>query len=357
MKARQNIALLDKLKFQLYSVKDYIPTSWNKATVNIALLTTVGLTGAGCMLIDRNPPVVQNYTIAGFPATEQNKWTVEGENVDIELSTFDNLGAKKAYVQLNNELKIPLSKVSSSKEQGEKGEWKGSDKIPAGEYGYSIVVEDKAKNKSDPKKSEGKITVYPYDADNDGIGYRDEVKYGLDPNKPDPVAKYILSKNSSFLIPALKFLDEGTVMDANTKDIIDLIILYYPKIEENVPGSVDKFLNLVDVLPADKKYVVNKEYVNAAKDLFDFASDSRNKKQVELFLDTIKDWDKEDICAMRTYLELAKNPMVLLYAKSLLKSEKIDPRLSGLLKLLEYGGDLSKPINALSKILPQYCND
>lgn len=329
----------------------YEPSSWKRAALNLPLailITATGIAASGCAK-DEKPPVIQKHKIPD--------WAVEDENIELKVNTFDDKGVKEAYVQLNNELKIPLSKVSSRKENGEKAEWKGSYKIPAGNYGYTIVAEDKASNKSDPKGGEGKIIVYPFDVDNDGISYRDEVKYGLDPNKPDPVAKYILSKNSSFLIPALKFLDEGTVMDTNTKDIIDLIILYYPKIEENVPGSVDKFLNLVDVLPADKKYVVNKEYVNAAKDLFDFASDPRNKKQVELFLNTIKDWDKEDICAMGAYLELAKNPMILSYAKIHLKNEKIDPRLSGLLELLEYGGDLSKPINALSKILPLYCND
>lgn len=97
--------------------------------------------------------------------------------------------------------------------------------------------------------------------------------------------------------------------------------------------------------------------MDAARDLLDFASNPGHKRQVELFLDTIKDWDKEDICSVASYLEIAKNPMMFSLAKSLLNPRGVDPKLRGLLELLEYGGDLSKPIDALSKILPMYCSN
>jgi hypothetical protein len=187
----------------------------SKTTLTIALAGATALTSFlyGCAFMDKNPPIIQGYKIP--------EWSVEEENVDVELNTFDNNGVKEAYVQLNNDLRIPLSKVSSSKEKGEKAGWKGSYKIPVGDYEYIVVVVDRAGNKSDPKGSEGKISAYPFDADKDGIGYRDEVKYGLEPNNPEPVAKYILSRNAGFLIPALKFMDESAVMDENTKNVID----------------------------------------------------------------------------------------------------------------------------------------
>ncbi|MBM3155196.1 MAG: hypothetical protein FJ008_07675 [Chloroflexi bacterium] len=351
MKASQATTLFNRLRCQLYSEGNCLPNSWGKAALSIGLATIVGLTGVtyGCALVGKNPPVIQNYKIP--------EWAVEGEKTDIEVSTFDDNGVRETYVQLNNGVKIPLSKVSSIKKGGERAEWKGSYEIPVGEHDYIIVAEDKAGNKSDPTKNEGKIIIHPPDADNDRISYRDEIKYGLDPYKPNPSARYMLDKNSGFLMPALKFLDEGTVMDENTKELIDLVILYYPKIERNVPGSVDKFIKFIDVLPADERFIVDSEYIDAARDLLDFASDPGNKRQVEMFLDIIKDLNKEDICLAAPYIELAKNPTMLRLVKSLATPDMVPPKLRGFLEFLESGKDLSKPINALSIILPLYCSN
>jgi len=126
MKASQATALFGSLKCWLYSERNYLPNSWEKAALSIGLATIVGLLGtaSGCMLIDRNSPVVRNYAIAGLPATEPTKWAVEGEDVNVELSTYDNEGTKSAYVQLNNGVKIHLTKVAGIKKGGERAEWK-----------------------------------------------------------------------------------------------------------------------------------------------------------------------------------------------------------------------------------------
>jgi len=340
MKASQATTLFNRLRCQLYSEGNCLPNSWGKAVLSIGLATIVGLTGVtyGCALVGKNPPVIQNYKIP--------EWAVEGEKTDIEVSTFDDKGTKSAYVQLNNGLKIPLSKVSRSVEKGETAEWKGGGKIPVGDYEYIIVVKDSAGNKSDHSKNKGKITIYPFDADNDGIGYRDEVKYGLDPNKRDStVIKYLVDKNLGVFIPILKTWAENTVMDENTKAMIDLVALYYPKIEEIFPGAAADIVGIVYVSSIDM------EYIGYTKTLFELASNPKFRITFELMLSRMKGNRKELCVQIEQYSELVKNKEQLRIGIS---RGPFSPIIANVLKDTPED-ELSEVMDALLKLYPKYC--
>jgi hypothetical protein len=210
-----------ELKFQLYSAKDYIiPTSWEKAIATTLLAATTAFTGTAtaCDYLqpDKNPPVIQNYTIA-----EGAGWVVDGEKIGLEADAYDDRGVQQVYIQVDNGSPMNLIKVpekTESEKTGEKSSWiEDNLKLPPGDHSFTIIAEDKAGNKSAPK--EGKISVYP----NYGISSRDEIKYGLDPSKQHPVARYLLDKNLSIYLPKLEILDNDQTLDQNKKAFIDLL--------------------------------------------------------------------------------------------------------------------------------------
>jgi hypothetical protein len=161
--------------YYLKGVKEMEPhTSFGKKlklAAALPLAATLFLSGAGCAK-DVNPPVIQH--------TNMPEWAVEGEYIDLSVRTTDDRGVQGAYIQFGSGDKIPLAKMNSQQNGEEIANWEISLNLAPNDYTYRIVARDRANEVS----KEGKITIYPNDADNDGIGYRDEIKYGSDPNKP-----------------------------------------------------------------------------------------------------------------------------------------------------------------------------
>ena len=345
------------MKLQLHSVRKYESNPVKRIAVNIALSAVTGFAGisGGCFFKDTNPPVIRDYTMGGFLAAGENKWGMENEEFIVTADTYDDRGVKDVYVQLNDDLVIPLGKAAGSPAGqrgalGENATWKGNYRIPRGTYDYVIT----AKDQDNQATEKGKLTIYPYDSDGDGISYRDEIKYGLDPNKPDPAAKYLVDKELGFLIPKLKNLNGNTVFDGKTKAAIDLIASYYAKIKGMFPGIVDDFMALLDVKELDEGYIGNVEK------LLEMASDPVNKATFDMMLMTVK-MEKKSICAA-----------VNKYLSSSNSSDEIDKVIStspyasyadtiksvvGKNTLKGFTGDskLSPIMDILKKIYPKYC--
>ncbi len=235
-----------------------------KLAIAVALTATLLLSGAGCAK-DVNPPVIQQ--------AEMPEWAVEGENVELSVSTTDDRGVKEVYVQFDSGDKITLTKVDSQKDGEEIANWKASFKLSPKDYSYSIVAKDTANEAG----KEGKIAVYPFDSDGDGIGYRDEIKYGLDPNKPNLVTKYLLDNNLGIYIPILSYLDKDGVMDVNEKVFVDLID-DYKGVDNIYPGFVAELAKLPDLAVIDEKDD------EAVEKILKLASDPQYKKSFESML-------------------------------------------------------------------------
>ena len=243
------------------------------------LVAVIAVTGAASSCAkDANPPAIQQ--------SEISEWAVEGDNIDLTARTTDDIGVKEVFVQLDSGEKIPLTKLASKKDVQEISDWKASFKLPAKVYQYSVVARDS----TNEVKKEGNITIYPFDADSDGIGYRDEIKYGLDPNKKNHVAKYLLDKNLDIYIPVFTYLDNDGVVDAQEKALIDLAIEYAPKITQILPGLYGEIVKLPDLSKIEEKDV------EAIQDILILAGDPKYKPAFESMLNEgIK--DKRKYCS------------------------------------------------------------
>ncbi|MBM4454092.1 MAG: hypothetical protein FJ013_05875 [Chloroflexi bacterium] len=262
MKAKQKFSKLDRL---LHSVREWIPGSWRKAIARIGLAAVVGFGGLayGCIGKDDIPPVIQEW--------KAPEWVVEGEDVSFKVDAYDNRKVETVYLQFGDGTSVPLTKTYTEKAEGEKSNWETSLKLSPGEYIFSVVAKDK-KNET---KADGKITVYPNDADGDGLGYRDELKYGTDPNKKNPVVKYALDKGLEVYFPKLKHLEADEVMDNNEKALIDLLYVYNPKVSQTLPTLYDEVLILPELLVVDEKDVTG------LGKIFKAASDPQYKNPFE----------------------------------------------------------------------------
>ncbi|MBM3167312.1 MAG: hypothetical protein FJZ94_07705, partial [Chloroflexi bacterium] len=196
-------------------------------------LVLLASSAVGCAK-DEIPPVIQEW--------KADRWVVEGEDANFKVDAYDNRKVETVYLQFGDGTSIPLTKTYSEKAEGEKSNWETSLKLSPGEYIFSVVAKDK-KNET---KADGKITVYPRDADGDGLGYRDELKYGTDPNKKNPVVKYALDKGLGVYLPVLTRLDEDGVMDKNEQGFVDLMAIH-PEADKNVPEIYDELLKLPDL--------------------------------------------------------------------------------------------------------------
>ena len=204
------------MKFRNLEKQLFMPVI--KKVTPFLVAATLGITGVvapACGKPDENPPIIQNYQIA--------EWTQEDEDVELKVNTLDDRGVEQVYVQFesgeNAPLIINLTKTHSEKNGGEKAEWELSTKLPPKEYVYSIVAKDTVNE----TEVDGKISVYQKDADGDGLSYRDELKYGTDLNKKNPVVRYLLDKNLGIYVPQLMALDEDEVMDDCERAFIDVL--------------------------------------------------------------------------------------------------------------------------------------
>lgn len=249
------------------------------ALVCFGLAAVIAVTGAASSCAkDVNPPAIQQ--------SEISEWAVEGDNIDLTVRITDDIGVKEVFVQLDSGEKIPLTKLASKKDVQEISDWKASFKLPAKVYQYSVVARDS----TNEVNKEGNITIYPLDADSDGIGYRDEIKYGLDPNKKNHVAKYLLDKNLDIYIPVFTYLDNDGVVDAQEKALIDLAIEYAPKITQTLPGLYGEIVKLPDLSKIEEKDV------EAIQDILILAGDPKYKPTFESMLNEgIK--DKRKYCS------------------------------------------------------------
>jgi hypothetical protein len=157
--------------------------AWNKSSLGRKILLISAAIG---MLVlssfsctkDENPPVINDYKVP--------EWVQEGENIELKVNTFDDIGVREVYVQFGNESKISLTRTNSDKNKGENSEWSGSFNLPPNSYKYEIIARDT----SNETKSPGSLIVFHKDADSDGLSYREEVKYGTDPDKKNPCVYY-----------------------------------------------------------------------------------------------------------------------------------------------------------------------
>lgn len=211
-----------------------------KLAAAVALTAALLLSCAGCAK-DEHPPVIQQSVMP--------EWAVENENIDLTVKTADDRGVKEVYVQFDSVDKIPLAKVDSQKNGEVIANWKASFKLSPKDYSYSIVAEDKAGNKSDPKA--GKITVYSKNS-----------LYG-----------YARGKGIDTYLSQLVSLEKDGTVDENGKAFIDLVVKY-PEAGELVPGIYAELLKLPD-LSKEKYSKIDERDIKAVGKILALASDPK----------------------------------------------------------------------------------
>ncbi len=120
---------------------------------SIPVLFTMLLIGviiaAGCTRA--NVPVIQQ---SNMPSS-----IVQGQSIDLTIHTASDTAVKDVYIQFGDGDKIPMTKMEVQNKSQELADWGVILNLPAGEYSYRVVAEDRSGNKSLPL--EGKITVTP----------------------------------------------------------------------------------------------------------------------------------------------------------------------------------------------------
>jgi len=134
-------------------------TSYSSKRLNLAIMVALTaaflLFGAGCTK-DENPPVIQQVEIP--------ESVIEGENIDLIVTTTDDRGVQQVYIQFGSGHKILLTKMESKKNGEEVANWEVILKLaPKEKYQYSIVARDTVNE----TKKEGEITVFPSNANNE----------------------------------------------------------------------------------------------------------------------------------------------------------------------------------------------
>lgn len=230
-----------------------------KSSAAVTLTAALLLSGAGCAKHEA-PLTIQIQN-------EIPEWIVEGEDIVLSVNTSDDNGVTEAYVQLDDGSKQPLTKI-----EGETSAWETTLKLPPGNHTFSVVASDK----SNEAKVDREVTVYPSDADNDGISYRDELKLGTDSNQPNPIAKYALDKDLGTYLPQLLSLENDGVVDEKDKAFVDLVAKY-PKAGELVPGIYAELLLLPDI--SNEKYSkMDNDDLTAIEKILQLASNPGNKE-------------------------------------------------------------------------------
>ncbi|MBM3143269.1 MAG: hypothetical protein FJ005_09575 [Chloroflexi bacterium] len=262
-----------------------IRTALTRKTIsNIALAGAIAFTGIsyGCAK-DETPPVIQEW--------KAPEWVMEDEDINLSVDVYDDKKVKAVYLQFGDGTTVPLTRTQVEKAEGEKSNWETSFRLPPkDDYSYSIVVKDK----SNETKIDGKVSVYPQDADGDGISYSDELKHGTNPNKKNPVVKYALDKGLGIYLPVLARLDEDGVMDKSEQGFVDLMVLH-PDAERNAPGIYAEILKLPD-LSLDKYSKIDEKDLDAVDKILKLANDPKNKDAFEEILNEgIR--DKRSYCA------------------------------------------------------------
>ena len=210
------------------------------------MTTSIILVGVACGCAkDVNPPVIQQ--------SQMPEWAVEDEVMHLSVKTTDDREVKEVYVQFDSGEKISLAKTNSQKNGEELTNWEASFKLSPQEYSYSIIAEDEASNKSNPK--EGKIAVYSKDS-----------LYG-----------YAQGKGIDNYLSQLSILEENGAVSEQGKEFIDLVAKY-PEAAELVSGIYAEILKLPDLMTLDEKDI------EAAEDMLMLASDPEYEDAFELML-------------------------------------------------------------------------
>lgn len=210
------------------------------AAVGVALL----FVGFGCAK-DVTPPVIQQI--------DAPEWAVEGENVILNVRTSDDSGVSETYVEFSSGDKTSLSRLDRKKSGEEIANWQATWKLVPGDYPYTIVAQDKAGNRSDPK--EGNITVYPKDS----------------------LHGYAWNKGIDEYLSQLANLEKNGIVDANGKAFVDLLTKYQ-KAGELVPRIYAEILKLPDLMAVDGKDI------EAAEDILGLANEPDNKDAFQSML-------------------------------------------------------------------------
>lgn len=221
----------------------------------LALTALLLLSGVGCAKNETNPAIKgeipQVFGDKAPPVFQDLKipqYSLEGEKIGIEVTTYDDRGTQKVDIYLNNELIETLTKKDTDKTQGEKAIWQGNIELPVGDNSFSIVAEDNAGNKSEPK--EVKIIIY----------------------SKNSVYGYAQGKGIDIYLSQLLDLEKDGIVDQNDKAFIDLVVKY-PKAGELVPGIYNELIKF------------DERDIAADEEILALASDPQNKQAFESMLD------------------------------------------------------------------------
>lgn len=188
------------LNHYLYPLKDWIPTSWKRAGVNISLATVIGVTGAvasGCAnetdgyakelkLPQENQTIVRQLEYA--PNTK---------------ALLDEIGCLPGEIQISENVLNYLKDISADR------------KVTSDELGnFRDFDKDGLKNSEELKYG---TDLFTDDSDRDGLKDSDEIHiYKTNPVKPNPNVAYTLKKDPSF-IDYFKLFDEDGRQDENER--------------------------------------------------------------------------------------------------------------------------------------------
>jgi len=225
-----------------------------KLATALSLSVTLLLSGFGCAK-DETPPVIHKY--------EMPDLAVEDEIILLNAYVSDDKEVKEVYIQFDDGSKKHLAKIEE-----ETSTWEINLELAPGNHTFSLIARDNCNNES---KIDEELTVYPYDGDSDEIGYRDEIKYGLDPDKPNPNIEYILVKHPE---------NDGN-LDENEKALIDLL----PMMDEDfIKYVTDNKFTFEDgkISDSELNLLMNPDSQNYIQQLFNQYISDVNKVNPEL---------------------------------------------------------------------------
>jgi len=161
---------LSRLSYFLYSLKDWVPTSWRKGLVTVGLAGAIGLSGiapTSCL----RPNEIDKYT-------RQLNLPKEDRAIVRQLG-YDGMDEReKALINEYNSL------LTSKQLTGQS----------------LIYFRTQLKSIAEDKKASDDELDNFKDPDADGLTNQDELKYETDLIKPNPNVKYSLDKNLAILM-------------------------------------------------------------------------------------------------------------------------------------------------------------
>jgi len=120
------------------------------------------------------------------------------------------------------------------------------------------------------------------DTDADGLTDGQEVlTYKTDPLKPNPIIAHALKVNPDFSIKHLDVLQkiEADIdVGDNGQELVNVMIKYYPKVDENIPSLYDEIMKLPDFSRIEERDI------SASDEIFNLASNPKYREAFESML-------------------------------------------------------------------------